>query len=536
MKPVNQDVVNDLSWMNDPEHLLSILGALGDQRLLLDAEGKILYTWSQEQKHELLPTSGSLAEGLDELFEPDLARMLLNSLQVCLQTGQRITTEAPISFGHHRWYEYSFSRLVDVKTPQALLLIRDISRRKQAEVDLQRFQQGLQALNEISFDAELDFSTQLDQALQLMLAYFHFDAAWVSQIEENTYTVLSSVSHLPELTVPRHTRFELEQVYCRTTWSQHQVVAESHLQLDAYMVKTPDTEIQMGAYIGLVYRVDQRPWGTIALLHQRPLEREVSFYDTQLLRILSHWVGFALEKLQQTQHLQAVNQHRQQLIRMISHDLRNPLSAIQGLSQLTLEMFQDELPVKPLENLTMIHYSSERAIRLLEALLKAEQFEGTRLSLMPLTLKDLIQNVVNEFIHQAQEKQIVLSFQPESAQKVMLHLQWFSQALENLLSNALKFTPAGGSIQLQLRPADAQHLHLTVKDSGIGIPEKLLPQIFDKFTAARRPGLNAEATMGLGLYLVRQIVLQHQGKIWCESQEGQGTTFHVLLPVAPPAR
>jgi two-component system sensor histidine kinase VicK len=103
--------------------------------------------------------------------------------------------------------------------------------------------------------------------------------------------------------------------------------------------------------------------------------------------------------------------------------------------------------------------------------------------------------------------------------------------LDNLLSNAVKFTPEGGQVLVSLRQQEAKKVVLQVSDNGVGIPNALQDSVFDKFTKANRQGTGGEITIGLGLFIAKQIVELHQGKIWLESREQEGTTFYVELPV-----
>jgi two-component system sensor histidine kinase VicK len=98
--------------------------------------------------------------------------------------------------------------------------------------------------------------------------------------------------------------------------------------------------------------------------------------------------------------------------------------------------------------------------------------------------------------------------------------------LENLISNAVKFTHAGGEVRISLKNK-AQKVLMQVSDTGIGIPSKWQKNIFDKFTKANRKGTQGETTTGLGLYIVKQIVDLHKGKIWVESEENKGTSFFI---------
>jgi len=103
------------------------------------------------------------------------------------------------------------------------------------------------------------------------------------------------------------------------------------------------------------------------------------------------------------------------------------------------------------------------------------------------------------------------------------------QVLLGLQSNALKFTPGTGSIDLDIQE-EKLGFCLVVKDTGIGIPKDLQPLIFEKFSEARRPGVRGEVSTGMGMYIIEQIVRMHQGKIWFDSKENQGSCFYVFIP------
>lgn len=108
----------------------------------------------------------------------------------------------------------------------------------------------------------------------------------------------------------------------------------------------------------------------------------------------------------------------------------------------------------------------------------------------------------------------------------------FMQIMNNLVSNALKFTKPGGRITLHVMQEEKTVL-FTFSDSGIGIPEHHIPTLFEKFSPAGRTGLNGEPSLGLGLFLVKTIIEWHRGDIWVKSKEGTGTTFYIRLPINP---
>ena len=121
-------------------------------------------------------------------------------------------------------------------------------------------------------------------------------------------------------------------------------------------------------------------------------------------------------------------------------------------------------------------------------------------------------------------------FLPDS-DKIYLELDDFKfmQVINNLISNAIKFTPDGGEITVALEEKEDRVL-IRVADTGIGIPEKFHATLFDKFTRARRTGIKGEPSVGLGMSIIKTIVEWHQGKIWFESRENKGTTFFIEVP------
>ena len=125
----------------------------------------------------------------------------------------------------------------------------------------------------------------------------------------------------------------------------------------------------------------------------------------------------------------------------------------------------------------------------------------------------------------AQDKGIHLRLElPTAPIHANIQADRFGRILDNLLSNALSFTPAGGTIRVQLRQLKGR-VRLVVRDTELGISEARQPHVFDKFTAAARPGLYGDTTTGLGLFITKQIVEMHQGKIWLESKENEGPPF-----------
>ena len=144
-----------------------------------------------------------------------------------------------------------------------------------------------------------------------------------------------------------------------------------------------------------------------------------------------------------------------------------------------------------------------------------------------------LHTAVEEYQRSEQHMHLNFSFVPaEQPIYVRFDVNKLQQVLNNFISNAIKFTPDGGRIEVRIEQQGLRAL-FSVADSGVGIPAALQPVLFDKFTKARRPGLRGERTTGLGMSVIKTIVDLHQGRIWLESVEAQGTTFYVELPALP---
>jgi signal transduction histidine kinase len=219
-------------------------------------------------------------------------------------------------------------------------------------------------------------------------------------------------------------------------------------------------------------------------------------------------------------------------VSFVSHQLRTPLSGIKWM----LELAMDEIE-NPEETKTFIddaRASTERLIGLVNDLLDISRLERGKLQITrrPVDVAELTKGVVDEISPLMHEKDQVLSVQiPDDLPRVQADTQLLRQAILNLIANAMKYTPRGGKIRIAANCADNQ-LRWEIQDTGIGIPESDLAKLFDKFyRAGNAVAVETEGT-GLGLYLVRLIVERFGGKVWCASEEGVGSTFAFILPLA----
>jgi two-component system sensor histidine kinase VicK len=220
------------------------------------------------------------------------------------------------------------------------------------------------------------------------------------------------------------------------------------------------------------------------------------------------------------------------VLNILAHDLAGPLNNINLASGSMAENSKISSDPELQQMIEIIQKTSERSLRLIREFVNQEFLESTNVGLVKRRY-DMVGNlkeVINEY--QNSEKYIKKHFKLLcSDEPIYLKVDDIKlrQAINNLVSNAIKFTPDDGEITLSIEEQQEKVL-ITVADNGIGIPEKYQDVLFEKFTKARRKGLKGEPSIGLGMSIIKTIVDWHNGNIWFESQENRGTKFYIELP------
>ncbi|HEX3578925.1 MAG TPA: ATP-binding protein [Thermoanaerobaculia bacterium] len=252
--------------------------------------------------------------------------------------------------------------------------------------------------------------------------------------------------------------------------------------------------------------------------------------DAALVSELSRHGSLAIDNARLYRDSQQAVQAREEVLAIVSHDLRNPLNAV----MLAASLLQTSEKIAPddREQLEIIDISAKRMQRLIEDLLDVTRLEGGKqlpIEPAPLDVQSLFEETYELFKSQAATASITLQCQaPKDVPPVYADRHRVLQVLSNLIGNAMKFTPPGGMITCRAEPEDAKVL-ITVADTGPGIPRENLGDIFNPYWQAKR---TARLGAGLGLPIAKGIVESHGGRIWVESEPGKGTKFFFTLPVA----
>ena len=236
----------------------------------------------------------------------------------------------------------------------------------------------------------------------------------------------------------------------------------------------------------------------------------------------------ASEKLQEELHdLQRQMQLQEDFVSTISHELRTPLGFIKGYSTSLLrqDTTWDEETQK--EFLTIIDEEADRLSLLIENVLESARLQSKTLPLrfQPTRLDAVLRDVILRL--RSRHKELDVSIELESVPPILGDGVRLAQVFENLFTNAIKYAP-GSPLVVLLNQVD-DNILISFIDHGPGIPQESLPLIFERFYRVR--GEKTVTGTGLGLYICKQIILAHRGKIWAESTPGQGTTFFIELPM-----
>jgi len=233
--------------------------------------------------------------------------------------------------------------------------------------------------------------------------------------------------------------------------------------------------------------------------------------------------------------LDRANQAKSEFLASMSHELRTPLNAIIGFSEVLGQRYFGELNEKQSGYVRDILDAGKHQLALINDILDLAKVEAGRMELRPsaFSLVAAAEVSLTMIRERAGLKDIALASHIDpGVNLITADERKIKQVLFNLLSNAVKFTPIGGAITLTARPSAAEVV-ISVQDTGVGIAREDQARVFEEFQQTRS-GQREEASTGLGLTLARQLVELHGGRIWVESDVGEGSTFLFTLPLAPP--
>jgi PAS domain S-box-containing protein len=278
---------------------------------------------------------------------------------------------------------------------------------------------------------------------------------------------------------------------------------------------------------------DVSPVGPTAIERDHPAHRALERTDTPVRDASGTLIGWLIV-LRDVSEERKLEEVRTQLTEMIVHDLRSPLTAILSSLKLLDPSASAPSSAVALQALSVSQKSCQRMLGLVNSLLDIARLERgeMELSLAPVDVRALCEELAGQYTHEANELGVILRWECcDTIPKVFVDPEKISRVLANLLDNALKFTPAGGSIDLEAS-LEEDFVLISIHDTGPGIPQEYRKAVFERFTQV--PGLAGRRRgTGLGLAFAKLAVEAHGGRIWVEDGSAEGSSFKLRLPLMP---
>ena len=242
---------------------------------------------------------------------------------------------------------------------------------------------------------------------------------------------------------------------------------------------------------------------------------------------LGHWVMILVDITDLVQ----LNELKTQMIRMASHDLKNPLSRVLGYGELiSTSGILDDMNQRFMGN---IMTAGDEINHIITDILDLEQLRSGQFERKPISFKNLVREIVSRHEPDKDRKQQTMTLDmPDEPITVNADYLRLGQAVSNLVNNAIKYTPEEGDIKVRIWQPDDNTVQLEIEDNGYGIAEKAQEKLFTEFYRVKSQSTRGISGTGLGLSLVKSVAEVHDGKVWVKSAEGEGSTFYMSLPIS----
>jgi signal transduction histidine kinase len=268
---------------------------------------------------------------------------------------------------------------------------------------------------------------------------------------------------------------------------------------------------------------------------QESLERQNQALEraTNLLEQANIFLGTANQELEErNEMLNLLNLEKTELMAIVSHDLKNPITVVSGLAEILRdETLSPERKSMVLDQLALV---GSRMLELVKNLLDMNHLESglMKFNNYAFDIAPLLEATMNQYRSPAAAKNLTIHYDKTSSQSVVVaDEQAMMQVLDNIVSNAVKYSPAGKNIFVRLR-SDSEKVRIEIEDEGEGVSSTDMKRLFGKFARLSARPTAGEHSTGLGLSIVKKLVEAMHGRVWCESELGKGATFIVELPQA----
>ena len=275
--------------------------------------------------------------------------------------------------------------------------------------------------------------------------------------------------------------------------------------------------------------------GIFVLLYKNP--KDISEEKQGLLLSLVDAATILTSTTRTEARYQKLMHNQNEFVRIVSHDLRSPLTSMKGFASMLESKMVGNLNDKQVEDIGKILNGIEQMTSLVDNIQDAGRYDPeTGFYEMERThtdLADMVNRIVNNLIVPTEKQELMLSVSAaDNVPIVYVDANMLERSVTNLVDNAIKYTPDGGEVEVRVEVFD-DNVEITVNDNGYGISEENLRQLFKRHFRIRRREHKRVKGSGLGLFIVRSVALQHGGDAFVESMEGEGSTFGIRIPLSP---
>jgi signal transduction histidine kinase len=433
---------------------------------------------------------------------------------------------------------------------------------EQTRVELRRKVVQLTALHRagLLFSSTLDREALMQKVLEALTSDLHYDRAMISFYDPVRRVVMDArvLGVSPEIQafarareIPVTDPLSLEGIVLLQ--GQPLLVGDVQAVWDRIHPLNQQLALltQSKAWIAVPLKIKDRILGSLTV--DRIQAHSLTQDDLELMMTVAHQVAIALDNAsayeqiedlnvglevkvrERTAELEQADRLRSQFLSHVSHELKTPLTAIKGFLQNLLDGLTGPLNEKQHRYLSRMLENSDRLIRMIEALLDRTRIQSGRLDLVPgeIDLGHCVADAVEQLRLLAQAKQQTLeAVGPPAPLMVWADRDCLIQIVTNLVQNAVKFTPEGGSIMVRVRQENQTLAGVSVRDTGPGIPPEFLDQVFDPFFRVKQARSGVKG-LGLGLSIVRTLVELQGGTIAARGGPGQGAELYFTIPLLP---
>ena len=506
-------------------------------------------------------------EGVEEVYDPVENNTMLSAYVPVKSIGMGVVAQQPAeeAFSPIRLHTNLSLILITLSGIFAVIVAREYDRNRNLyhtltiqHTELKKRTEELSTLYEVDrvTSRTLDTNEVMTSALNKLVEVTCADSGDIYLMDEKSgELILKGQKGISLEALPLIERLKIGEGVAGTTVQQGDLIIINDIDKAPQSMTVYARKIGAKSLISVPIKVRGRIFGVLDLVSNTP--RNFTIDEIELLKSIAIQIGIAVEKASLYEDLKTANlelenrlkelhkayeelktldKMKDEFISNVSHELKTPLISIKGYGELLYDEKQGYLSDKQKKCLEAVIRNADRLTRLINSILFISRMQASRkFHFESVNLDEVIGICIDDFKSMMDRKQITFEKVIPKISAVKGEKDKIIEAINNLIDNAIKFTPVGGKILIKAWD-DAENVHIIVSDNGIGIPKEIIPKLFMRFYQADASASRKYGGTGLGLYITKTIIDAFGGKIWIESEVAdaghRGTTVHVLLPAA----